>query len=345
VGIPNVISRALKNISKRLPYSGGFFLLQKGRELLTSSYQIQHYSLLANRMNNMDRVDCLCDKIYFGRMLRNTNDTKSRQHQKTFILNFAIALILPSIFIACRQDAPIPPEVAQVDSVAVVHRPDFKSIKSISKRKEAFVAYLNPFIAAENKSISESRLRIITIRDEFKRLCFVEFQDSLWLRELCGQYKFRAKFDYHQERNWKRLLTRVDIVPYEIALSQAALESAWGTSRFATEGKNYFGQWCYQPGCGLVPRNRQPGMKHEVRVFDSAAGSVRAYMRNLNTNSAYASFRKLRDSNRDPDVKLDALILADGLMKYSSRGEEYVKSIRIMIRVCRALLGKLNKEK
>ena len=40
---------------------------------------------------------------------------------------------------------------------------------------------------------------------------------------------------------------------------QAANESAWGTSRFARIGLNFFGQWCYSKGCGMVPKRRNTG--------------------------------------------------------------------------------------
>ena len=44
------------------------------------------------------------------------------------------------------------------------------------------------------------------------------------------------------------LMLRVDVLPVSLALAQAANESAWGTSRFALQGNNIFGQWCYEPG-------------------------------------------------------------------------------------------------
>ena len=34
---------------------------------------------------------------------------------------------------------------------------------------------------------------------------------------------------------------RMNRVPYEMIVGQAALETGWGTSRFATEGNNLFG--------------------------------------------------------------------------------------------------------
>ena len=72
----------------------------------------------------------------------------------------------------------------------------------------------------------------------------------------------------------KRTLIRVDIVPASLALSQAAMEYAWGTSRFALEGNNLFGQWCYQAGCSIVPARRSEGQVHEVASFTSIAAAV-----------------------------------------------------------------------
>lgn len=54
-----------------------------------------------------------------------------------------------------------------------------------------------------------------------------------------------------------KMLLRVDVLPKALVLTQAANESAWGTSRFAVQANNYFGQWCYRTGCGLVPRERK----------------------------------------------------------------------------------------
>ena len=49
---------------------------------------------------------------------------------------------------------------------------------------------------------------------------------------------------------------RIGVVPEPLVLIQAAKESGWGTSRFAVEGNNLFGQRCYEKGCGIAPRGR-----------------------------------------------------------------------------------------
>ncbi len=130
----------------------------------------------------------------------------------------------------------------------------------------------------------------------------------------------------------------VDVIPLEMALVQAANESAWGQSRFARDANNYFGQWCYEKGCGLVPLKRTAGATHEVKSFATANLSVRAYMKNINTSRAYAEFRDIRRDLRHQHRTLDAELLAMGLKSYSERGMAYVKVIQTMIRSNRKLI-------
>jgi len=116
-----------------------------------------------------------------------------------------------------------------------------------------------------------------------------------------------------------------------LALAQAANESAWGTSRFAREGNNYFGQWCFEPGCGLVPENRASGKTHEVARFSSPAESVKAYIENLNSNSAYEALRSQRAKQGESSSPIGGMALSNGLLNYSERGQDYVHDIQGLI--------------
>ena len=117
-----------------------------------------------------------------------------------------------------------------------------------------------------------------------------------------------------------------------IALAQAAKESAWGISRFDRLGNNYFGQWCFVAGCGLVPEARNTGASHEVAAFKSVRESVRRYMNNINTHPAYADLRNRRASLRSEGNDISGLALAPALIRYSERGQEYVSELQAMIR-------------
>ena len=72
------------------------------------------------------------------------------------------------------------------------------------------------------------------------------------------------------------------------------MESGWGESRFAQQGNNLFGEWCFTKGCGIVPSQRKEGATHEVRRFDSVDDALASYMHNLNTGHAYKALRVAR---------------------------------------------------
>ncbi|MCR6652499.1 MAG: glucosaminidase domain-containing protein [Cellvibrionaceae bacterium] len=115
-------------------------------------------------------------------------------------------------------------------------------------------------------------------------------------------------------------------------LAQAASESAWGTSRFAREGYNYFGQWCFKAGCGIVPKRRLEGAYHEVTRFDSVRESVAAYFHNINTHSAYHGLRLLRQEKTARREPFSGHELAGKLTSYSERGAPYIEELRSIMR-------------
>lgn len=115
-------------------------------------------------------------------------------------------------------------------------------------------------------------------------------------------------------------------------LAQAAKESGWGTSRFAREGNNYFGIWCFFKGCGVTPLRRDAGRSHEVAIFDSVEQGLRYYIRAINTHVAYDGMRDLRAEKRRNNKALAGVTLASRLERYSERGMAYVREVQSMIR-------------
>jgi Bax protein len=130
----------------------------------------------------------------------------------------------------------------------------------------------------------------------------------------------------------QELLARVDIVPVQLAVVQAAKESSWGRSRYAVEINNLFGQWCFKKGCGLVPNDRNDGARHEVRRFNTVSDAIRSYMHNLNSHRNYSDMRKLRQDLRVKGQNIEGGDLVDGLLLYSERRQQYVDEIRSMIK-------------
>jgi len=263
------------------------------------------------------------------------------------LLRVCSALLLIGLLSSCGPKAVVhsPSSGAADKTVAVsapkaMHAVPETTVVDVRARKVRFFNMLRPLVQAENKRIMKVRKRLLNLSLKADRK-----GNPYTSQEMDLIYPQAAKYrvplaDNPDPAFWALLLKRLDEVPVELALAQAANESAWGTSRFAKDGNNYFGQWCYKEGCGIVPARRNAGSTHEVKVFSSADESVRAYIYNLNTSYAYKRFRSLRKHMRRNGEKLDATLLAGGLSTYSERGAKYVRSIRILIRHNQALMLK-----
>ena len=209
--------------------------------------------------------------------------------------------------------------------------PDFSSIKDVRLKKKTFFEFMYPRIVKANEKVARERAEIERLKKQWiknKQLTSEEQKTFSFYEKKYREDK--NKLDTLSKIN--HLLVKVDKVPASLILAQSANESAWGTSRFAKHGNNYFGQWCYRKGCGLVPSQRDDGSTHEVAKFGSVQKSVEEYIYNINVSRSYKDIRKLRQKMRNEGKSLDSLKLASGLSRYSERGKAYVKEIQSMIR-------------
>ena len=207
--------------------------------------------------------------------------------------------------------------------------PDFTVYDNVKHKKLAFFEYMLPLVKEQNSLIKDQRERLLELRhlsvSEFSRA-----QEDL-VTKLIKEY--RVKSDQLSKEDINQLLLRVDEVPASLALAQAALESAWGTSRFAVQANNLFGQWCYTKGCGLVPLRRDAGNSHEVEKFRTVSDAISSYLRNINSHRAYAGLRQDRAQLRATGDAVTGYKLAEGLVDYSELREAYVKEIQAVIRI------------
>jgi Bax protein len=112
-------------------------------------------------------------------------------------------------------------------------------------------------------------------------------------------------------------------------LGQAALESGWGTSRFAKEANNLFGIKTWDKKVPhLFPQgiNKWPGWG--IRVFASKCDSVKEYIRLLNEHPAYEDFRKLRLKTNDPIKLIKTLDKFSTTTDYDKRVIRVINEIR-----------------
>ncbi len=218
-----------------------------------------------------------------------------------------------------------------VPFIYIDNLPDFTRIDDNTERKQAFFNFLRPLVVQENVRITNSRERIIHHFENAEIGSTFSINDSTWIIEKAAYYKIKG-FDLTSRLDWEELILKCDSLPAALALAQAANESSWGTSRFAIEANNLFGEWCFTEGCGLVPKMRPEGESYEVRKFDSINSSIAAYMRNINSNNAYSELRKIRSQMRENQLPYNSITLSNGLQKYSIRRNEYVKDIQSIIK-------------
>ena len=207
--------------------------------------------------------------------------------------------------------------------------PDFSQYADVKAKKQAFFDYLQPIVAANNQRILDDRARLGALADTSDEA--LSRRDRRFLDGLVDRYEVDTASSSEDQR--AELMVRLDTVPMSLALTQAAMESACGTSRSAREGNKQSGQGCYQADCRLDPKRRGEGQVHEVASFDNIDAAVASYLRNINSHRAYADLRAARADLRAANQPVTGNAMANHLLRYSERGLDYVEEIQSMIRV------------
>ena len=92
----------------------------------------------------------------------------------------------------------------------------------------------------------------------------------------------------------ERGMKKEDRIPRKLLLTQAALESNYGRSRYAIEGNNLMGIYQFKNlHTGMVP-SKNPNAPFRVAKFQSKCDSIKYYINLLNTKDSYVSFRNER---------------------------------------------------
>ena len=127
-------------------------------------------------------------------------------------------------------------------------------------------------------------------------------------------------------------------VPIQMVTAQAALESAWGQSRFAVKANNLFGIRVFKSTKPhLLPQGVEKWPGWGVRIFKTKCNSVKEYIRLLNEHPAYKEFRELRAKLLKDGELLDAKALVRTLDKFSTTEDYDERVINIMSKVEKVL--------
>ncbi|WBU49501.1 protein bax [Kosakonia pseudosacchari] len=199
------------------------------------------------------------------------------------------------------------------NSVKSSSLPDLRKYPSGTPRKKAFLRTVMPYITSKNSAITAERNWLLSKQ-----------YNSQWssaerarLKDITQRYKISWNGNTRRIP-WNALLERVDIIPDSMVATMAAAESGWGTSKLARTNNNLFGMKCAKGAC-KNGAGKVKGYSH----FNSLQESVDAYVTNLNTHTAYASFRKSRAQLRKADQEVTATNMIHKLKGYSTRGASY----------------------
>lgn len=180
----------------------------------------------------------------------------------------------------------------------------------VSAKKKTFYNLLLP---PTQEAYTRLNKRFLRVKKEL-----AEGKNSEEIERLKSLYKVKSD---------RALLLALKPHPISITLAQAAIESAWGTSRFFKEANNVFGMWSKNPQDKRIAAAEKRNGKRTIwlRKFDTVEESIEAYYKTLGRVKAYEKFREYRyESN-------DVYKIVEGLDKYSELGEEYVKILKMLI--------------
>jgi len=205
--------------------------------------------------------------------------------------------------------------------------PYYYKIKKTQESRTEFINILKPLIEKSNAKIIVNREFVKDFFDKAVTNAFrsLPSEDLKTLLRLSKKYKIKSIFDKNE------YLKKIDSIPVSLALTQGALESAWGKSRFVRQANNIFGHWTWGK-IGIIPLQREEGKTHKIRIFRTLQTSVDAYMLNLNTHGAYTDLRKMRFEKREEGTILSGFDAATTMINYSEIGLKYVKILQKLMR-------------
>jgi len=182
----------------------------------------------------------------------------------------------------------------------------------VSEKKKRFFHMLLPAILISKQKFKVLRTRAKNIIENPNP----STQDLLFLDKMYKKFK---------TTNNKELLSRMKTHPVSIVLAQAAIESAWGESRFFKEGNNIFGMWSFNKNEPRIrAKETRNGKAIYVKKYKNLSEAIDDYFVTIG-RGAYKSFRKHRNITDDP------LQLVQYLVNYCELKDKYTRKLKKFI--------------
>ncbi|MBL7857600.1 MAG: glucosaminidase domain-containing protein [Cyclobacteriaceae bacterium] len=194
------------------------------------------------------------------------------------------------------------------------HLPGLEKVPS-EKARNIFISALLPSILVAKYELSQTKLQV----EELSEKEIWSTEDSLFF--VATKLRFKAS-------DLDDLKKRIGWLPNSIVLAQAAVESAWGQSRFFLQANNVFGIWSYNKNeprmkAGLIRKNEAKQV--HVKVYENFEQAILNYFEILSTANAYKTLREARLETQDP------FKLLPHLKNYSEQRTAYTNLLQSVI--------------
>lgn len=185
--------------------------------------------------------------------------------------------------------------------------------------KQAFGREMAVAVASVNQQLLLQRRFIQQVASEVAAGQPISTTSRRWLDRFASHVGL-IDSEYVDDRQWLRLLLeRVDEVPVELVVAQAAIHSEWGQSAQA-HLHHYFPEPCTAP------------CEEQEQPLPSMEAAVAAQLQRLNSHKDYALLRRLRAQIRDAGRSPTAEELLPGLLLVTRHSAGEMTQLRRVMR-------------
>lgn len=153
-------------------------------------------------------------------------------------------------------------------------------------RKKKFIEYLLPAVIIIREKLLDDLHHVEFIEEKLKNNKEIYSNDSIFLSTMKEKYKTDSL---------NELKKRIFPHPVSLALTQAVLESGWGTSSICRKGHNLFGVLSFSPEESRLKMQFNDNEDDiYLRTYDDVIQSVEHYFLLISRVSSYKKFREKR---------------------------------------------------
>ncbi len=183
----------------------------------------------------------------------------------------------------------------------------------VSEKKQKFFHMILPAILISKANLKLKRERVLALSNT---------PQTEWSED---DYKFLEDlYKKYKTNDIKKLANRLKTHPVSIVLAQAAIESAWGESRFFKQANNIFGVWSYNKNEPRIrAKKTRNGKAIYLKKYATLSDAIDDYFLIIG-RGAYKSFRHHRNITDNPLELVKYLVNYCELRNYPNKLRKFI---------------------